>query len=190
MWFKGSCFFRNFPHWGVCSAVLGPCQGCPVRRAALQAGAMRQQWHCGAEARPSLSLGTRQPCTLVGTGMLAAHTTLPCCFLILACQEWGKMWCSTWKRGRGKEEILDLEKTSFLLPVSHGRVTFPGRSRGHDNSLFPMQPKSGVLITCGLIPEHLPQNQDVVLAKLQPGLSGQHPFHRSQRSKKFMRWTA
>lgn len=32
MWFKGSCFFRNFPHWGVCSAMLGPCQGCPVWR--------------------------------------------------------------------------------------------------------------------------------------------------------------
>lgn len=27
---------------------------------ALQAGAMGQQWHCGAEARPPLSLGTRQ----------------------------------------------------------------------------------------------------------------------------------
>lgn len=32
MWFKGSCFFRNFPHWGVCSAVLGPCQGAMLCR--------------------------------------------------------------------------------------------------------------------------------------------------------------
>lgn len=113
MWFKGSCFFRNFPHWGVCSAVLGPCQAAQSGNS-FAGSAMWQQWHCRTEARPPLSLGTRQPCTssLVGTG--TAHTTFLCCFLILACQEWGKMGCSTWE---GKGEVLDVEKASFLLPA-------------------------------------------------------------------------
>lgn len=91
MWFKGSCFFRNFPHWGTLLSHAQSMPGLPGP------GAMQQQWHCGAEARLPLSLGTRQLCTslLVGTGMLAVHTTFPYCFLILACQEWGKMWYGT-----------------------------------------------------------------------------------------------
>lgn len=41
MWFTEGCFFRNFPRWEVCLAVLGLCQGCLVLRAALQAGTVR-----------------------------------------------------------------------------------------------------------------------------------------------------
>lgn len=48
-------------------------------------------------------------------------------------------------------------------------MTFPGHSRGHDGHLFPMQHGAGVLVTCGLIPQHLLRNQDVVLAKFQAG---------------------
>lgn len=104
------------------------------------------------------------------------------CFLILACES-GVRCGAAHERGRAEEEILDLEKASFLLPVSRGRVTFPGHSRGHDNSLFPMQHESGVLVACGLTPQPLPQNQDVVLARRQPGLSGQHPFAEARDQK-------
>lgn len=86
------------------------------------------------------------------------------------------MWYKARERGRREGKVLDLEKASFLLPVSHGQVTFPGHGRGHDNSFFLMESKSGVLITCGLIPKYLPQNKDIALARLQPGLRGQCPF--------------
>lgn len=35
MWFTEGCFFRNFPRWEACSALLSPCPGCPVLWAAL-----------------------------------------------------------------------------------------------------------------------------------------------------------
>lgn len=41
MSFIEACFFRNFPRWGVCLAMLCPCQGCPVLQAASQAGAIQ-----------------------------------------------------------------------------------------------------------------------------------------------------
>lgn len=179
MWFTEGCFFRNFPRWRLCSAMLALCQGCPLLWAASQAGAVRAGVAARGRSRGSSLIGedvtaTHQPQHWHRTaGSLCRVSTL---LSDPGMRERGKMRCSTQERGRAEGEILDLEKSHFLLPVSHGRVTFPGRSRGHDNSLFPMQYESGVLITCGLIPEHLPQNQDVFLARLQPGLSSQHPF--------------
>ena len=98
MWFIEGCFFRNFPRWGVCSVVLGPCQGCLVLLAASQAGAMR-----AAAAVRGRSRGT----SLIGEEKTAVHQRhcwhrkagSPCNVSMLlfdpSMQDWGKMWYST-----------------------------------------------------------------------------------------------
>lgn len=93
MWFKGSCFFRNFPHWGSLLSRARSMPGLPS-----PVGSFAGQCHAAAVAlwgrsKATSLTGDKTACTspLVGTGTLAIHRMFPCCFLVLACQEWGKM---------------------------------------------------------------------------------------------------
>lgn len=97
MWFTESCCFRNFPRWGVCLAVLGLCQGCPVLRASSQAGAMQAAAAARGRSRGTFLIGEDKVCTILGFGTGKAGSLCDVSTVLYdpGMQEQGKIQCST-----------------------------------------------------------------------------------------------